>query len=1356
MKLDNRPSALAWIFPLFLCVPSQLRAITVANRRATRPKIVYLFLCSILFTHYTLAEVTIVANDTDLSEPGANDGSFQLNINPAFSTDTPINIQYSGTAIHSTSGADYFAPLVVTVPANSTMAVILVDVKDDDIVEGDETVVASILAGSGYSVGAQNQAMVTIQDNDGSAGTVSFVGATYRINENDAVGQIAIKAVRTGGTNGEITVPYAVNGGTATINEDFTMVNPGKFVWGDGVATEKTFHVSIVPDNKFEPDETVLLKMAQPTGGATLGTVSQTTLTIVNDDVAKPGMVELIHSSLSADESGGRIAITARRVGGKDGEVIVPYAVTGGTAAIGVDYTLTNNPGKFIWGDQVDGEKVFHLTLTDDTLPEQNETIVIGFGKASGGANLGQSTTTLTITDNDTGGPGRIQFSDANYSISENETHLDVKVNRTGGVNGAAAVTVTTSDGLATSGADYTATNQTIQWADGQGGERVVRIPIADDALAEGNETFTVILNQASGGATLGATRQVVVTIVDNDVSGTVHLEATNIDVVENAGTVTININRSGGGSGAASVQVTTSDGTATAGQDYGHTTQTITWAAGESGARSIDISILDDSLSEGTETFNVTLDKVNGAKLGGPNQATVRIADIENTDSVQFTTTSYSGFENTGEVTISVARTGNGQGPASVSYRTMDGTATAGADYAANSGILSWVSGDTSSKSFTIPIIDDADNSEADETVLLTLSNARGARLGAPSSAQLTIRAQLGDVSTLQFAQDRFQVAENSGSTRLQVMRTGSNKGSVSVHYEIRGRNAILSADFTAKNGALNWADGDSTPKLIHIDLIDDKVLEGDETLEVFLNTPKGADLGATFSALITIRDDEVDSGPLSNLRGEIGETVEQQFQVSNLKRGIYLRAETGTVTPTFIEETSGMVTYRLTIPTNAKIGEILNDSVIITDADNIQTVVSARITVQQKISDLNNLSSNQQSVANAVDAVCAGANTESIRIRCTEINALNEDQQRQALEAIAPDEVAAQGIQSIEITHIQLSNLRTRLAALRSGVRGFAFNGLEFSIQEDRVPVGALLDGSMRTGGAAGDDILGEPNRWGGFINGRLNFGKKDSTTRETGFDFDKSVLTLGADYRIHDRLFIGGAIGLSSLDAEFVGGRGDLTSDAASLAFYGSYYNNRNYFADWVVGFGSNTYDTTRNIKYSGFSDQVVGEAQGDQYSISVNAGMDQQQGNLLLSPYARIDYVNVNIDGYRELGDTGLELTIGAQTVDSLAIALGSRLARSYSHNWGVLTPSIDLTLEREFLDNARQITARFVNDDRGEITITTDDPDRVYFNLGLGLAAQFTSNRAGFFRYDTALGQDHVSDNTIEAGFRMAF
>jgi hypothetical protein len=107
----------------------------------------------------------------------------------------------------------------------------------------------------------------------------------------------------------------------------------------------------------------------------------------------------------------------------------------------------------------------------------------------------------------------------------------------------------------------------------------------------------------------------------------------------------------------------------------------------------------------------------------------------------IGFADTGYEAGEKAGVATIQVLRSGGTTGMVSVAYAVAGGTATMGSDVESVSGVLSWADGESGSKSFQIPIVDDP-MAEVDETVVFTLSEAAGgAALGTPASTMLTIR---------------------------------------------------------------------------------------------------------------------------------------------------------------------------------------------------------------------------------------------------------------------------------------------------------------------------------------------------------------------------------------------------------------------------------------------------------------------------------------------------------------------------------------------------------------------------------------------------------------------------------------
>src|SRR5206468_3767801 len=106
-----------------------------------------------------------------------------------------------------------------------------------------------------------------------------------------------------------------------------------------------------------------------------------------------------------------------------------------------------------------------------------------------------------------------IQFSAATYSVNENSASVTITLTRTGGTD-PASVAYTTSNGSASAGSDYTLTSGTASFAAGVT-TATFNVPILDDNIVEGNETFNLALSSPSPGAALGAQATAVVTIVD-------------------------------------------------------------------------------------------------------------------------------------------------------------------------------------------------------------------------------------------------------------------------------------------------------------------------------------------------------------------------------------------------------------------------------------------------------------------------------------------------------------------------------------------------------------------------------------------------------------------------------------------------------------------------------------------------------------------------------------------------------------------------------------------------------------------------------------------------------------------------
>jgi hypothetical protein len=198
-------------------------------------------------------------------------------------------------------------------------------------------------------------------------------------------------------------------------------------------------------------------------------------------------------------------------------------------------------------------------------------------------------------------------------------------------------------------------------------------------------------------------------------------------------------------------VDYATSNGTATAGVDYGGIIQilgTLTFAPGET-SKTISVPINGDTVFEPDETFFVTLSNPDNANIARA-QATGTIINDDLPPTFQFSSSGYSVNESDGFATVTITRTGDASVAASVDYATSDGAGTQGCsvingkasskcDYLTAIGTLKFAAGETA-KTVLIQIIDDA-YAEGPETFNVSLSNPLSpAVLGSVTTATVTI----------------------------------------------------------------------------------------------------------------------------------------------------------------------------------------------------------------------------------------------------------------------------------------------------------------------------------------------------------------------------------------------------------------------------------------------------------------------------------------------------------------------------------------------------------------------------------------------------------------------------------------
>lgn len=432
---------------------------------------------------------------------------------------------------------------------------------------------------------------------------------------------------------------------------------------------------------------------------------------------------------------------------------------------------------------------------------------------------------------------------------------MQVTVLRMGGSVGTAEVGYRTLGSTAVSPSDFGAASGVLTFEDGVT-EKTISVTINPDLENEGNETFTVQLNGPlpSYFGNVGDPREHEVTIEDKPVpQAIVRFETETSTVAENAGTAVITVIRSGATDRVAVVSYATANASATAGSDYTSSSGSLEFGPGVT-ERTITVPINDDLAFEGHESFTVTLSNPGtGVQLGSPGAHTVTIQNDDEEPIIVRFAAATSQVSEGGPASITVVREGGAAGTVSVSFAMPGSTATAGEDYVATSGTLTFGPGVTA-QTISVSIIDDS-MMETTETIRITLSNPTGgASLGWPNAHFIDVSDN--DAPVVAFEGSESSIVESATQAFIKVTRTKDLGQVVSVSYQISPGTATADVDFISTGGTLDFP-ASVAERTIVVPILPDNLAEGAETFTLRLSNPAGgAVLGSKTEHVVTIRD--------------------------------------------------------------------------------------------------------------------------------------------------------------------------------------------------------------------------------------------------------------------------------------------------------------------------------------------------------------------------------------------------------------------------------------------------------------------------------------------------------------------
>ena len=748
--------------------------------------------------------VTIAAT-SDAAEASAS-GQFTVKRDGDFTAALVVNYAASGTA---TSGADYAALSgTLTIPAGAASANISVSPTNDLILEGDESVIVSLINTVNYDVGVPGAATVWLRDDEKPTVSVSALGTPL---SEMGITNATFIVTRTGSA-GDLTVNLGISG-TATPGADYVPLdNP--VVIPDG-ATFTTLEVIPFDDLISEPDETVILTL--PTNSNyNVSSSASATVVITNDAAsALPGVGFCFATSSFLENEKPGIAVTLSQTSSVP--VTVAYRVLSATASAnryglpqGI-LTISNTLVAFV-----------PLIITNDFTVQSPQNIRVVLFNPTNATLDGIKIHTYTIIDDDA-----CSVSVTNMIANAFETGSvagNFRISRVGSTNANQLVNFQIT-GSASAPSDYVSLGSS---AVIPAGATFVDLPVtpSDDNTMEFSQTVVLTLTSATN-ANIISPNVATVTLGDNDTNNLPVVTVTSTNqpfAYEGGGNGELFFTRSGPVTNALTINFTLT-GTAVNGVDYSNLTSSVTLAIGQSNAI-VTVAPLDDALIEGDETVIATLTLGTNYRTAFPAFAKVTIQDndqIVGVDASDFTATEPGLVSDPGEFTFT--RFGTTNTPVTI-YFTVSGTASNGVDYVRLTNFVVIPAG---SLKTILPLValDDA-LVEPVETVSLTLSASTNFTLGALMSATVFIN---DDEPMLTLSGIVTNVLEGSGSNGVfRVTRTGDPKYDFTAYLAVGG-GATFGVDYPPFATNIYFSCGVTAIDLF-ITPTNEVVVEGDETV--------------------------------------------------------------------------------------------------------------------------------------------------------------------------------------------------------------------------------------------------------------------------------------------------------------------------------------------------------------------------------------------------------------------------------------------------------------------------------------------------------------------------------------------
>jgi hypothetical protein len=802
----------------------------------------------------------ITITGTNGQETNETPGTFKFSLPNNVQSDQPIKINYTLGGEALGNGVDYSNALsgFVTIPANASEVILNINVKEDNILEYDESVIlnASIDNSSAYSgqVSLSNiTRTILIEDNDSA--TLTLSGATQIPEGDDGFKPVVYTVTLSNPVTAGFKVNYNVEEISALISDEDFQFLPGELQFTGLQANSQTFTIYVRGDKKIEVNETFRITLTPDKTFGNRLTVQGAPLVvaITNDDSGIITITKEDGEEIADNSKPAKFIFSLPDGISSDQDITLPYSLSVNSArGEGVDYTGNLTGSITIYKN--DNQAVFTLPVIDDNIVENTETVTLQLGNVTlpHGITIPETSRTLQIFDND-----EAQLSISNATVVEGNSgisYLDFTIGLDKAVQESFTINYHTEDGTATAGEDYQAINPlngSLIFNALEVAPKNIRVYVNPDLRIEANETLQLVLQTLSNnfGGKLKLPQAAGVGTIENDDSAVITISGSNgKEAGEIPGTFKFSLPANVTSDHPIKINYTLGGVALANGVDYTNPLSGELIIPANAPDATLNINVKDDNIVEFNESVIITASIANESvyypahiSLGNTTH-TIHIEDNDTaTLSIDGPKSIVEGDSGTKTLTFNVTLSHPVASSFTIKYHSVDGTAKiADNDYQPVAGTLSFA-GQNVNETYPIQITINGDTkiegNEYFELLLDPLTQNYGGKVsitGSPARAiiQDDDNANINKVITITKQDGEEGVKDASFTFSFPPGVTLDTD--TEIFFSLAG-NAIKDADYEVigSSGSIVIPAGQNS-KILNLKVFDDTILEGTEDLKI------------------------------------------------------------------------------------------------------------------------------------------------------------------------------------------------------------------------------------------------------------------------------------------------------------------------------------------------------------------------------------------------------------------------------------------------------------------------------------------------------------------------------------------